>query len=112
MNLKLKREGALPFFRIYPEQDLLLFLIEKELHETKMKSELDKIGFINESLFVHDLGDLILSLVGVKERGDDVWKWYYQLIDSHAENLEIGNRDSVFEQSCKVYFELYVIDSI
>ena len=58
--------------KIYPEQDLLLFLIEKELYETKMKSELDRIGFINESLFIHDLGDLILSLVGVKDRGDDV----------------------------------------
>jgi len=49
---------------------------------------------------------LILSLAGVKDRGDDIWKWYYQLIDSHAEKLDIGNRDSVFEQSCKVYFEL------
>jgi len=106
MNIKLEREGTLPFFRIYPEQDLLLFLIEKELHETKMKSDLYKIGFINETLFAHDLGDLILSLAGVKGRGDDVWKWYYALIDSHTQKLEVGNRDSIFEQSCRVYFEL------
>jgi len=106
MKINLEREGKLPFFKIYPEQDLLLFLIKKELYETKMKSELDRIGFINESLFVHDLGDLILSLVGIKERGDDIWEWYYQMIDAHTKNLDIQSHDSVFEQSCRVYFEL------
>jgi len=35
MNLTLEREGTLPFFKIYPKQDLLLFLIKKELHETR-----------------------------------------------------------------------------
>ena len=106
MNLTLEREGTLPFFKIYPKQDLLLFLIKKELHETKMMLELNRIGLINETLFVHDLGDLILSLVGIKGRDDELWQWYYSLIDSYAKDFEINNRDSVFEQSCRVYFEL------
>jgi len=106
MNLKLEREDMPSFFKLYPEHDLLLFLIEKELHDTKMRLGLEQLGFSNEYLFVHDLGDLILSLVGIKGRSDELWSWYHELIKAYAQKLEIGNYDAAFEQSCKVYFEL------
>ena len=53
----------LPLFKLSDNQDLILFLIKKELQGTKFTQELDRLGF-DASLYSSDLGAVILSLVG------------------------------------------------
>jgi len=62
----------LPFFKLSENQDLILFLIKKELQGTKLMQELNRVGF-DASLFSPDLGAVILSLMGFKHRTDELW---------------------------------------
>ena len=55
----------LPFFRLSESQDLILFLIKKELQGTKLTMELDRIGF-DTSVYGSDLG------VGLVPQGNGV----------------------------------------
>ena len=69
MKIEIEVED-LPFFKLSSTQDLILFLIKKELQGTKFVYELDKIGF-DCSIFSIDLGAVILSLLGFRNRTDE-----------------------------------------
>ena len=106
MKNQTKNKGIQSFYQINQQQDLLLYLIEKELHEAKIRTELENIGFVYEVLFINDLGDLILSMVGIEIREDDLWNWYQNLIEEYSNELDINNRETYKEPSLKVYYEL------
>jgi len=104
--MKIRYEHSSRLFYLSEEQDLLLFLIRKELLGTKLMIIVEDINLQNAHYYDIELGKIILSLLGFKERSDDLWKWYHSVIKSHSENLILGNKDSSFEQSCRAYFEL------
>lgn len=94
-----------PFFRLSANHDLLLFLIQKELQGTKLTLELERIGF-DHSLYAPDLGDVILSLAGFESRGDELWNWYYDLVDKYAKKVELSDRESAREQAFEMYLKI------
>ena len=94
-----------PFFRVPAYQDLLLFLIQKELQGTKLTMELERIGF-DHSLYAPDLGDVILSLAGFEYRNDALWDWYFSLVDEYAGRVELGNQASAQEQAFEMFLKV------
>ncbi|MEO9485474.1 MAG: hypothetical protein ABJG47_18585 [Ekhidna sp.] len=104
MNSHIQAEN-LPFFKLSDSQDLILFLIKKELQGTKFVQELDRVGF-DPSVFCPDLGVVILSLVGFENRSDELWNWYSEVVDVFAEKVDLWNRDTVQELALDVYLEL------
>ena len=93
-----------PLFQLSSHQDLILFLIKKELQGTKFVSELSKIGF-DSSIFDIDLGAVILSLLGFKRRTDE-WQWYYEKLDDFAEKVDLQDNSIVSEMAFSFYLEL------
>ncbi len=95
----------IPFFKLSTSQDLILFLIKKELQGTKLTNELDRIGF-DHSLYSPDLGDIILSLVGFGRRGDEIWNWYYELVQTHIEKVDLSEPETASERALEMHFAL------
>ena len=95
----------LPFYKLSDSQDLILFLIKKELQGTKFMGELDRLGF-DTSVYCSDLGVVILSLAGFTGRTDALWDWYMQMMDSYAEKVDLWDTESARELALDVYVEL------
>ncbi len=95
----------LPMFKLSSSQDLILFLIKKELQGTKFINELDKIGF-DSSVFCIDLGEVILSLMGFQNRTDELWAWYDKTLDSYASKVDLWNNSTTRELTLNFYLEL------
>ncbi|MEP4090948.1 hypothetical protein [Reichenbachiella sp.] len=93
------------FFRLSSSHDLTLFLIQKELQGTRFTKELERIGF-DHSIFSSDLGDVILSLIGFISRNDDLWIWYYEVLNSYSDKVDLRDNNSSRELALEFYFEL------
>ncbi len=95
----------LPFFKLSDSQDLILFLIKKELQGTKFTMELTRLGF-DSAVYSSGLGVVILSLVGFSSRSDELWDWFVKMIDSFAEKVDLMDGATAHELALDVYFEL------
>ena len=95
----------LPFFKLSSNQDLILFLIKKELQGTKFVSELDRVGF-DTSVFCTDLGAVILSLMGFRTRTDELWEWYDKTLDLFMAKVDLWDSRSAHELALEFYMEL------
>jgi len=93
-----------PKFQLSTSQDIILFLIKNELLHIKFVNQLHTIGF-DTSAFTIELGTMILSLMGFKNRNDSLWDWYHTTLDSYAAKIDIENQNSINE----VVFDFYVI---
>ncbi len=99
------RSFNLPFYTLSDSQDLILFLITKELEGTKFTRELDRLGF-DSAVYSSDLGIVILSLVGFTSRTDELWDWFTPMMDSFAEKVDIWDHGTARELALDVYMEL------
>lgn len=95
----------LPFYKLSDSQDLILFLIKKELQGTKFTRELDRLGF-DTAVYCSDLGVVILSLAGFTGRTDALWDWFMKMLDSYAEKVDLWDTDTARELALDVYLEL------
>lgn len=95
----------LPFFRLPPEQDLLLFLIQKELQGTRFTNELEQAGF-DTSRYHPDLGAVILSLLGHSERTDALWAWYFEIVEGAAERVDLSSPETAQVAAIEVLQQL------
>lgn len=93
------------FFHLPLKEDLLLFLIQKELQGTRFTATLDKAGF-DTSLYQLDLGQVILTLAGFTERTDELWEWYYNMMEAAAEKVILDDHDTAREAAMEMYREL------
>lgn len=108
MNIQIETpdfQPDFPFFRLSSHQDLVLFLIKKELQGTKFTNELNKLGF-DASTFSTDLGSVILSLTGFRNRTDELWEWYYKMVDAFADQVDLQDHATAREAALNVYLEL------
>ncbi|MEM6644173.1 MAG: hypothetical protein AAF616_14425 [Bacteroidota bacterium] len=95
----------LPFYKLSDSQDLILFLIKKELQGTKFTRELDRLGF-DTGVYCSDLGVVIMSLVGLTGRTDELWGWFIPMMDSYAEKVDLWDHGTTQELALDVYLEL------
>lgn len=94
----------LPFTKLPPDLDLTLFLIREELKSEKFFNGLHKVG-IDDCYYQTRLGKVILSRLGMDDGSDEVFNFYYSLIEKRSKKIEADN-DSVMRQAIKVYAEL------
>jgi len=95
----------LPFYKLSDSQDLILFLIKKELQGSKFTRELDRLGF-DSGVYCSDLAVVILSLAGFTGRTDELWDWFMKMLDSYAEKVDLWDTDTARELALDVYLEL------
>lgn len=96
-----------PFFTLSSHQDLVLFLIGKELQGTKFTGELDRVGF-DSSRFCTDLGTAILALMGFQKYNDELWHWYYETLERYAEKVDLWDHSTASEPALEFYLQLCI----
>ncbi|WP_103866254.1 hypothetical protein [Aquimarina sp. I32.4] len=102
MKIDLEAQGF-PTFKLPANQDLILLLIKNELISTQFAHQLDTIGFDTSSYSI-ELGSAILSLVGFTDRTDTLWEWYYNMLDSYIEKINL-EENGITE---RVIFDFYI----
>ena len=95
----------LPHFQLSPDQNLTLLLIKRELQETKLINELKKIG-TNGLDLGRELDVIILSLMGFKNRTDELWNWYNQTVELFAEKVDLRDDSTTQRLAFEFYIEL------
>lgn len=104
--MELETQNAL--FKITSRQGLIMFLIRKELKIAKFIHELGKLGF-DATTFSFGLGEVILSLKGFHNPDDELWNWYYELLDIQVEKVMDLKDSSIFEElALELYVELCI----
>lgn len=103
--MKLKH-FKLPFTKLPPDLDLTLFLIREELKSEKFFNGLHEIG-IDDCYYQTRLGKVILARLGMDYGSDEIFNFYYSLIEKRSKKIEADN-NSVMKQAIKVYTELMI----
>lgn len=94
----------LSFCKFSDNQDLILFLIQRELFENKLIQELDHFGY--GEFYYPDLYELIFSLMGFKGNQDDFSHHYFNLINSYSVKINLSKSETLVEQTMACYLAL------
>ena len=92
-----------PLVKLPRKIDHVLFLIQEELKSQKFFGDLEKVGF-NDIQYQPHLGKLILMKMNLDDGSDEVFQWYYKIIERRKKKVKDGK--SVMKQVMKVYAEL------
>jgi len=86
------------------EIQIPIFLIATELKVRKLNNGLTNIGCDN-SFCIPDLCDLVLALTDFEERPNELYDFYFGLLDQYCEKITHENRLPIKEAVC-VYNKL------
>lgn len=86
--------------------DLILFLIQEELKATHLFNGLSNLG-LSDCFYQSHFATVILASAGFKERPDDLYEFYLDLINRRSKKVK-PNYDSVTRQALKVYIDLMI----
>jgi hypothetical protein len=103
--MKIELPKNLPLIKLPSQVELTIFLIKEELKNRKFTKGLDKVGF-DTSDCSSDFSSLILALIGFKERPDELYEWYFKLMDEFAEKIDLSDWKELNEQAFNFYIEL------
>lgn len=71
--------------------EVTLFLIKEELKTRKFFNGLSQID-LDGSFYQADLSQLVLTTIGFDERPDDLYDFYFRLMERHSERLSLTRR--------------------
>jgi len=76
---------------------LIIHLIHEELRNKRLMHSLEDLGF-DCSAFTLNISQEILELSGFKERSDELYEWYFKLIDKALEEITFWNMEDTLEK--------------
>jgi hypothetical protein len=88
------------------EIQIPVFLIAEELKARKLLKALKNIG-CDDCFCVTDLCDLVLAYVGFDDRPNNLYDFYFALLDRHCEKVNLENKNPVRE-ALKIFTALLV----
>ena len=87
-------------------KELIIHLIREELRNKRLMHSLEYLGF-DCSFFTLNISHVILELAGFQERPDELYEWYFALIDNALEETTFWNLDEMLDKwSVRIYVEL------
>jgi hypothetical protein len=84
--------------------ELVLYLIKEELKTRKFFNGLSQID-CDGSFYQPDLSQLVLTIIGFDERPDDLYDFYFRLVERHIEKIG-PDHEKVIQESFEIYLEL------
>ncbi|HTJ48813.1 MAG TPA: hypothetical protein VL443_05100 [Cyclobacteriaceae bacterium] len=99
--MKLKKLNV-QLLKLPSDIEFVLFLIKEELKSNRLLNSLTKIGF-DDSHHRSDFSTMILATLGFEERTDELYEFYFRLLDDYCKKIEADNKKIV-----KAAFNLYV----
>ncbi len=96
----------IPIKSIMNTRDLVIHLIKEELRNKRLMHSLEELGF-DCSFFTLNISQVILELAGFKERTDELYHWYFDLIENALEEITFWNLHEMLDKwSMNIYVEL------
>ena len=87
-------------------KELVIHLIREELRNKRLMHSLEYLGF-DCSFFTLNICQVILELSGFQERSDELYVWYFELIEKALEEITFWNLDEMLDKWSKnLYIEL------
>ena len=87
-------------------KQLIVHLIREELRNKKLMFTLEDLGF-DCSFFTLNISQIILELSGFDERSDELYGWYFALIDRALTEITFWNLKEMLDKwSLSIYIEL------
>lgn len=87
-------------------KELVVHLIREELRNKCLMYSLEDLGFDCTS-YTLSISEEILTLAGFTEKSDELYQWYFNLIDKALEEITFSNLDEMMiKWSLNIYIEL------
>jgi hypothetical protein len=87
-------------------KDLIIHLIREELRNKRFMFSLEDLG-LDCSFFTLNISQVILELAGFNKRTDELYQWYFELIDAALEETTFWNLDEMLDKwSANIYMDL------
>ena len=87
-------------------KELVIHLIREELRNKCLMYSLENLGF-DCSSFTLNISQQILDLLGFQDKPDELYQWYFKLIDKALEETTFWNLDEMMDKwSINLYIEL------
>jgi hypothetical protein len=72
--------------------EIAVYLIKAEIKNRKFTKGLEQIGF-DTTICMFDFSSLILQLVGIDARTDEMFEFYNNLLESYVQKMELEKDD-------------------
>lgn len=87
-------------------KELVIHLIREELRNKCLMYSLRDLGF-DCSSYTLNISQQILEFAGFKDKPDELYQWYFKLIDKALEEITFWNLDEMMDKwSLNIYIEL------
>lgn len=87
-------------------KELTIHLIREELRNKCLMYSLRNLGFDCTS-YTLSISEEILTLTGFTEKPNELYQWYFKLIDKALEEITFWNLDEMMDKwSLNIYIEL------
>jgi len=87
-------------------KELVVHLIREELRNKCLMYSLRDLGF-DCSSYTLNISQEILDLVGFPEKSNELYQWYFKLIDKALQEITFWNLDEMMDKwSLNIYIEL------
>jgi len=87
-------------------KELVVHLIREELRNKCLMYSLRDLGF-DCSSYTLNISQEILDLVGFQEKSDELYQWYFKLIDKALVEITFWNLEEMMDKwSLNIYIEL------
>lgn len=93
-----------PMIKLSDSLDLTLYLIREDLKSQKLFSIIDQLN-MGDCPYQSHLAKPILSQLNLDDGSDEIFQFYFRLIEKHSRKLQ-GDTRSLMKQTMKVYVEL------
>jgi hypothetical protein len=97
----------LKLIRLPVNIEIIIYLIREELKSCKVSSDLEGVGF-DTTFSATSLASLILSFLGFRDRSDELYNWYYQLMKSYTERFEVHDSEKLHLEAFNFYVDLEI----
>ncbi|GAL87773.1 hypothetical protein MYP_5004 [Sporocytophaga myxococcoides] len=88
------------------KEELTIFLIAEDIRNRKIMKSLEKEGF--DTADAGDLSKLVLGLVGIENRTDGLYTFYFNQLDEHAVEFDLSENTELHEKAFYIYKELLI----
>jgi hypothetical protein len=96
----------IPPIKLSKKTELILHLITAEIKNRKLISGLIDLGF-DTTHYTIDFNQIILSLIGFEKLSEELYQYYYELLDQYCEKINIWKfGEELNDVALNIYSEL------
>jgi len=88
------------------KEELTIFLVAEDIRNRKISKRLEKEGF--DTAYAGDLSKLVFGLLGIENRTDGLYAFYFNQLDEHAIELDLSENTALHEKAFYIYRELLI----